>query len=215
MGEQIALFEEPRSKRCTEPCTTPLCWACLPTVQSWSAWEIEYWMPVPTFEGAFEVSSFGVVRGLDRVVRYNDGNRFSQARKRLVRGQVLNPSPDSHGYPVVHVGQRVRVHGLETLAFFGPRPDGLEVCHWDDSPSDNRLFQLRYDTKGGNQRDQVRNGRHHYANKTHCPQGHPYDEENTIIGRRGDGSTFRMCKICQYARSREAKRQARQRKRAG
>jgi hypothetical protein len=28
--------------------------------------------------------------------------------------------------------------------------------------------------------------------KTHCPQGHPYDERNTYIGKRGD----RMCRTC-------------------
>lgn len=35
--------------------------------------------------------------------------------------------------------------------------------------------------------------------KTHCPQGHPYDDTNTITGRRGDGRTYRRCRICAYA----------------
>lgn len=37
------------------------------------------------------------------------------------------------------------------------------------------------------------------AEKTHCPQGHPYDEENTYVAP--DGS--RKCKKCTYDRNRE------------
>jgi hypothetical protein len=33
-------------------------------------------------------------------------------------------------------------------------------------------------------------------NKTHCPQGHPYDEENTII----DGAS-RKCRICKRSKA--------------
>lgn len=36
------------------------------------------------------------------------------------------------------------------------------------------------------------------ANKTHCPQGHPYDEYNTR-----KTATGRRCKICDYNRNRE------------
>lgn len=43
--------------------------------------------------------------------------------------------------------------------------------------------------------------------KTHCPQGHPYDEENTYRAR--DGS--RMCKKCQ----RESTRRWREKRRGG
>lgn len=34
--------------------------------------------------------------------------------------------------------------------------------------------------------------------KTHCPQGHPYDEENTYVAQRGD----RQCRICRRERDR-------------
>lgn len=39
------------------------------------------------------------------------------------------------------------------------------------------------------------------ALKTHCPQGHPYDEENTYYEPDGKG---RQCKICSRERQREA-----------
>jgi hypothetical protein len=34
------------------------------------------------------------------------------------------------------------------------------------------------------------------ARKTHCPQGHPYDEENTYVGQR----CGRLCRTCTRAR---------------
>lgn len=37
-----------------------------------------------------------------------------------------------------------------------------------------------------------------YASRTHCPAGHPYDEENTY--RRADGS--RKCRACHRIRAR-------------
>jgi hypothetical protein len=37
---------------------------------------------------------------------------------------------------------------------------------------------------------------HRNRGKTHCPKGHPYDTENTVIGRRGSGATFRICLAC-------------------
>lgn len=33
------------------------------------------------------------------------------------------------------------------------------------------------------------------ARKTHCPEGHPYDDENTLVDSRG----WRKCKICYKA----------------
>jgi hypothetical protein len=41
------------------------------------------------------------------------------------------------------------------------------------------------------------------ADRTHCPEGHPYDEENTYV--RKDGS--RQCKACarEYQRERRSR----------
>ena len=49
------------------------------------------------------------------------------------------------------------------------------------------------------------------ADKTHCPQGHPYDEVNTYRYTRKDGRTERHCREC----TRQAKRKYRARLRRG
>ena len=135
---------EPQCKRCTEPCTTPLCWACLPTVTSMSAWdEGEFWTHVPGCDG-YEVSTLGNMRR---------------------HGQPLALTPHPQRYPSVYLQLapakwRTRtIHQLALEAFLGTCPDGLQCCHWNDVKADNRLFNLRWDTPSANRQDAARNGR--------------------------------------------------------
>lgn len=50
------------------------------------------------------------------------------------------------------------------------------------------------------------NGADIYRRKTHCPQGHPYDLTNTIIGLNGS-RTCRTCAKAAQARSYEKRKQ--------
>ena len=155
----------------------------------------ERWLPIPGWEGQYEVSDQGSVRSLDRYITFPYG-------RRRAAGCVLSPGvrPDGH-LNVSLCGKSKLVHQLVMLAFVGERPDGFEVCHNNGDPADNRLENLRYGTASDNGRDRVRHGTHNMANKTHCPQGHPYDEDNTLIhkGRRN-------CKACRNAYAREYRR---------
>lgn len=45
------------------------------------------------------------------------------------------------------------------------------------------------------------------ARKTHCPQGHAYDETNTYVHKNGRG---RSCRACARTRTRERRQSARQ-----
>jgi hypothetical protein len=83
------------------------------------------------------------------------------------------------------------VHQLVAAAFLGPRPDGLEVRHLDGDPLNNAVSNLAYGTRLENIQDKKRHGTDHNAKKTHCPQGHPYDAENTA-----DYSGRRACRTC-------------------
>jgi hypothetical protein len=48
------------------------------------------------------------------------------------------------------------VHHLVLEAFVGPRPPGMEACHFPDkSPKNNRMDNLRWDTQAGNIRDRA------------------------------------------------------------
>lgn len=85
------------------------------------------------------------------------------------------------------------VHRLVALAFLGEPPPGLQVRHLDGDKLNNTVSNLTYGTASQNILDQVAHGKHHYANKTHCPQGHPYSVDNTYIVPSTRG---RMCRTC-------------------
>ena len=52
-----------------------------------------------------------------------------------------------------------RIHKLAMLVFVGPRPKGLEVCHYDGDASNNYRSNLRYDTRLSNGADRIRHYR--------------------------------------------------------
>jgi hypothetical protein len=50
------------------------------------------------------------------------------------------------------------VHRLVLNAFVGPRPEGMECCHYDGDSTNNNLSNLRWDTHSANMQDQIRHG---------------------------------------------------------
>lgn len=56
------------------------------------------------------------------------------------------------------------------------------------------------------QAENNRRQRHWHAEKTHCPQGHPYDEANTYVH-----GTSRYCRECTNRKGREYRARKRQR----
>jgi hypothetical protein len=94
----------------------------------------------------------------------------------------------------------------------------MEGCHRNDVPDDNRVENLRWDTRSANVLDSVRNGTHGMASKTHCPQGHPYDEANTYVhpvdGRRVCNGCRGMYRDAHREERREKGREYMRRRRA-
>jgi hypothetical protein len=50
------------------------------------------------------------------------------------------------------------VHRLVLEAFVGPCPEGMEACHNNGDTADNRLVNLRWDTKQANVADKLKHG---------------------------------------------------------
>jgi hypothetical protein len=122
----------------------------------------ERWLPVPGFEGAYEVSDLGRVRSLDHYV--DVATRWGGTAKRFQRGRVLS-SGKGTDYPSVNLfvdGQVThrRTHVLVAAAFLGPRPHGQEVCHKNGDKQDCRAVNLRYGTPVSNTADKYEHGTH-------------------------------------------------------
>ena len=147
----------------------------------------ESWLAVVGYDGKYEVSDQGRVRSLARL----DG------RGRRKRERILSPRRAHSGHLCVAlyadgVRRDYQMHFLVLMAFIGPRPKGMDGCHWNDVPNDNRLENLRWDTRSANALDCIRNGKHAMASRTHCPKGHEYTAENTYHYPAGN----RACNEC-------------------
>ena len=160
----------------------------------------EIWLPVVGWEGFYEVSDLGRVLSLPR-----------RTSKGLKGGGILKGSRADSGHIAVMLSRhgnirRRMVHQLVAEAFIGPRPPGYETRHLNDVPDDNRLVNLTYGTSADNKADAIRNGHNYFANRTHCPQGHPYDEANTYWTPTG----HRECRACGNLKSKQRKKRQRQ-----
>jgi hypothetical protein len=159
----------------------------------------ERWLPVPGYEESYEVSDRGRVRSLTRVVITKNGHSMTKA------GRILRPGSRRSGHLAVGLcsggeQQNVLIHRIVLEAFVGPCPGGMEACHENDIPFDNRLSNLRWDVRSANSADAVRNGKHPKTAKTHCPRGHEYSVENTY--RRPGAPNKRYCRICTREKNR-------------
>jgi len=106
--------------------------------------EKEIWRAHPEYEG-IEVSTFGNVRSLDKVVPCR-GNRT-----RLVKGRILKPASNGHGYLQVNVkidGKFINksVHRLVARTFILNPDNLLEINHKDCDKTNNSVDNLEWVT---------------------------------------------------------------------
>lgn len=106
----------------------------------------EIWKDVPGYAGKYKVSSLGRIKSF--VVSES--------------GKILVQSYDRYGYKIVglYAGRQKSfpVHRVVLLAFRGPRPLNMDSCHNNGVKTDNRLLNLRYDSRKNNHADTKRHG---------------------------------------------------------
>jgi len=118
---------------------------------------METWVPVYGFAN-YEVSNMGNVRRISHIAkhaRYGD---------RKLSERMLNPRRNGDGYWRVRIGKKFKfVHVLVLESFVCPRPDGMQVCHNNGKPDDNRLENLRWDTPRNNVLDRKAHGTYQWG----------------------------------------------------
>lgn len=145
----------------------------------------EEWRPIDDFPG-YEVSNFGRVRSLDRVV-------VGPKRKTTMHGRVLRAHRDEDGYQRIVLIKNGKshwkgIHRLVLIAFVGDQPDKI-VRHLDNDPSNNRLDNIVWGTHLENQNDRIAAGTSNHGEKN----GAAFLVEYQVIeirARRSAGETI-------------------------
>jgi hypothetical protein len=97
--------------------------------------------------------------------RFSDDGKAWSRRNRGGWGldeewRELKPGIMPKGYRLINIsglGTRL-LHRLILEAFVGPCPEGMEGCHKDGNPANNRLDNLRWDTPKSNWEDMTKHG---------------------------------------------------------
>ena len=116
------------------------------------------WLPIPGYEGYYEVSDLGIVRS---VPRHNH-------RGAWYSGRILRMQLNMRGYLQVSLSKHGRcrnrlVHQLVLTAFAGRRPRGKEARHLNGIKTDCRAVNLKWGTRSENRLDIVRHKRERQA----------------------------------------------------
>jgi predicted transcriptional regulator YheO len=126
----------------------------------------EVWKPIQGFEGIYEVSNFGRIKSLSRIVIGGKG------KMQQVTEKILANTTDKKGYLVVRLCDSVnkksgtfKVHRLVASAFILNKGNKQQVNHINAVKSDNRVENLEWVTPQENIEHSVINGLQDYDSK--------------------------------------------------
>lgn len=138
----------------------------------------------------YEVSNHGRLRSW--VLK---GQYFGPRRRRSEPVE-LKRHVDKDGYEYVFLHGKVRkIHRLVLEAFVGPCPPGMEGCHNDGNPANNRLDNLRWDTKRSNGRDRVDHGTHFDSSGENNPRSKLKADDVVAIRRLASAENLSLTEI--------------------
>jgi hypothetical protein len=120
----------------------------------------EIWKDIPGYGGKYQASNLGNIKSVKRTIQ--GCNQFGNFEWLSVERLLKPGKHDKYGHLSVVLNNPRRtylVHQLVMQAFVGKTPKEMEICHNNCDASDNRLCNLRFDTRTENMLDVYRNGR--------------------------------------------------------
>ena len=104
------------------------------------------------------MSKWAYLPGYPHIRVSDDGQVWSDAKRRMLDGTINNT-----GHRAFCIGPpriSLTAGAMMLMAFIGPRPDGMECCHNDGNPRNDKLDNLRWGTRKDNIADAIRHGTH-------------------------------------------------------
>lgn len=106
---------------------------------------VEEWRDIQGYEGLYQVSDWGRVKSLDRVLTQKC--RWGSDVTHLYPSTILIPSKSKQGYMRVrlskpHKSRCFFLHILVWETFNGVKPKGMQVNHIDEDKTNNALWNL-------------------------------------------------------------------------
>lgn len=106
------------------------------------------------------------------------------------------------GYTRVSIGGRMTMMHAFVLKVLGLLEAGMEPDHLCRIRACFNPLHLEAVTHAEN----MRRSDAYWAKRTHCPAGHPYDEQNTLVSKQVSGTVNRQCRTCTRDRMRRIRR---------
>lgn len=124
------------------------------------------WSEVKGYEGLYEVSDTGLVRGINRFVDLPNGT------KRFVKGKQIKSRTNNYGYIEVRLSKNGTcrthfVHRLVAMAFIPNIDDMPQVNHLSGEKHDNTINNLEWTDASGNALHAYKNGLNSNCGCTH------------------------------------------------
>lgn len=144
--------------------------------------EPEIWKDIPGYEGFFQISSWGKVRSVDRLIKrpgHANGDAF-------FRGKLMAIHLNEKGYRRVVLSKQTerrkyRVCRLVAIVFV-PNPDSLPEINHDDLDKQNDYYKnLSWSTHGDNVR-------HAFANRTIRRYKNEENPDSKKVGQYNKGT---------------------------
>ena len=115
------------------------------------------WRSVEGYEGIYEVSNYGELKSLSRIIILKDGTQ------RKLNTKILKPIKigDYHGYQLTNStgSKKHYIHRLVCTAFLeNPKGDQVTVNHIDGDKYNNELSNLEWSSYSENLKHAYRNG---------------------------------------------------------
>lgn len=145
------------------------------------------WKQIPSFEGYYEVSNYGVIRSVDRMIKHSKNGYF------LKKGSIKKASLNRFtGYYSVclhknNIQKRIYVHRAVLSAFTRDYPK-MDVNHKDGDKSNNSLSNLEWCTRKENINHAVRiTGKFGPMGESHWNNKLSNDDIGEIVNLRKSG----------------------------